>query len=152
MFKTLPAELSPWRRKRKMRMRRSAEGSVSSAARRCTERRAGFFIYGVAAVNSAPLQPFVHVRAVSQTFLYICKIKKEKTGQVSCVFFCFFCFFTGNILCSLETLPPTLFQLSVRKVFPDFLEDVSHVDDVGRRKRCRRVGGCLARLDQGRCS
>lgn len=50
MFKTLPAELSPWRRrrtrrgrrKRRMRMRRSAEGSVSSAARRCTERRAGF--------------------------------------------------------------------------------------------------------------
>lgn len=124
MFKTLPAELSPWRRKRKMRMRRSAEGSVSSATRCCTERRAGFFIYGVAAVNTAPPQPFVHVRAVSQTFLYVCKIKNKKWVKSAVVFFFFFlqkclvlfgnaqrktvfCFF-----CS-----AALLQSSVRKVF-----------------------------------
>lgn len=47
-----------------------------SAARRCTERRAGFFVYSIAAVSKAPPQPFVHVQAVSQTFLYIRRMKK----------------------------------------------------------------------------
>lgn len=94
-----------------MRKRRSAEGSVSSSARRCTERRAGFFIYGVAAVNTAPATLFVHVRAVSQTFLYIRKKTKKQqkhkrlTSQVkSAVFILFyflqttFCVFFGMFI------------------------------------------------------
>lgn len=71
-----------------MRKRRSAEGSVSSAARRCVERRAGFFIYSVAAVNTAPAQ----VRTVSQTFLYIFKIKSNQPF-LNLYYYCFFLFF-----------------------------------------------------------